>query len=269
LDLTGERTPLGALLGDLRRRRHLLLMLANRDFKAKYRSTNLGLAWAVALPLIQGTILALVFTHVVKINANTPSYPVFVLAGMATWVYLSSSVQAATTSIIDQSDIAGRIYFPRLFLPGMGVLAAAPGLLISLVLIVPIAATLHVAPSWHIIALPGAWLLAIWTVYAVGAPLAMLNVYFRDVKYFVVAALQALLYGSPIIYPLERLGDYKWILYLNPASGVIELMRWSFGVNGTDPLLLPVVGTLAWVVALTGVTVIVYARYERLACDRL
>jgi lipopolysaccharide transport system permease protein len=269
LDLTGERTPLGALLRDIRSRAHLLVMLANRDFKAKYRSTNLGLAWAVALPLIQGTILALVFTHVVKINANTASYPVFVLAGMTTWTYLSSSVQSATTSIIDQADIAGRIYFPRLYLPGVGVLASAPGLLISLVLIIPIEAILDITPSWHLVALPAAWLLAIWTVYAVGAPLAMLNVYFRDVKYFVVAALQALLYGSPIIYPLELLGDYEWILYINPASGVIELMRWSFGVNGSDPLLLPLIGTFTWIVTLTGVTLFVYARYERLACDRL
>jgi lipopolysaccharide transport system permease protein len=137
------------------------------------------------------------------------------------------------------------------------------------VLLIPIAALLGIAPSWHLIALPVAWLLAIITVYAVGAPLAMLNVYFRDVKYFVVAALQALLYGSPIIYPLELLGDYEWILYFNPASGVIELMRWAFEVNGRDPLLLPLVGTVSWIVVLTGVTLVVYAKYERLACDRL
>ncbi|HVX68599.1 MAG TPA: ABC transporter permease [Mycobacteriales bacterium] len=269
LDLTGERTPISVLLRDLRRQRHLLVMLANRDFKAKYRSTNLGLVWAVLLPLIQGTVLALVFTHVVHIQARTASYPVFVLAGMATWTYLSSSVQSATTSILDQSDIAGRIYFPRMFLPGVAILAAAPGLLASLIVVIPISVVLGVTPTWHFVALPLGWLLAVVTVYAIGAPLALLNVYFRDVKYFVVAALQALLYGSPVIYPLDLLGDYKAILYANPASGIIELVRWSFDVNGKDPVLAPLAGTAVWIIVMTGVTVIAYARQERLACDRL
>ena len=122
LDLTGERTPITVLVSSYVRDASLLRMLAARDFRSRYRSTRLGLVWAVLLPLIQASILAVVFTHLVRVQTSA-DYPVFVMVGMTTWTYLVSSVNNATTSIVDLSDIAGRVYFPRLFLPGMAVLA--------------------------------------------------------------------------------------------------------------------------------------------------
>jgi lipopolysaccharide transport system permease protein len=184
---------------------------------------------------------------------------------------MTQAVNNSTTSIVDLADIAGRIYFPRLFLPGMPVLAGVPGLLCGLLVIVPIGAILGVTPSWHLVALPLVGVLAASVAYSVGSLLALLNVYFRDVKYFVVAMLQALLYGSPIIYPLTLVPSHKLrvIISLNPGTGVIELARWCFDASGTDPLLVPLMTSLIATVVLAFVAVLAYSKYERLACDRL
>lgn len=268
LDLTGERTPIAALIRDAIRRRHLLPMLAARDFRGRYRGSALGIVWAVLLPIFQGTILAVVFSHLVRIKTTT-NYAAFVLVGMMTWTYLTSSVQLSATSITTQSDVASRIYFPRIYLSGMAVLSNAPALFIGLLTVVPIAAVLGVDPTWRLVGLPAAVLLSVMIGYSVGAPLALLNVYYRDVQYLVTAALQAMLYLSPVIYPMTKLGHYKDLLALNPATGPIELSRWSFNSNSGDPLALPVLASLAWVVLLTLLTAVTYSRHERLACDRL
>ncbi|HVT66048.1 MAG TPA: ABC transporter permease [Mycobacteriales bacterium] len=268
LDLAGDRTPIRALVRDIVRRRHLLPMLASRDFRARYRSSKLGITWAILLPLFQGTILAIVFSHLVRIQTTT-NYAAFVMVGMMTWTYLTSSVSLSATSITDQSDIASRVYFPRIFLSGMAVLANAPALFIGLVLVIPIAAILGVNPTWHLVTLPLAVLLSLLVGYAFGAPLALLNVYFRDVRYLIIAALQALLYLSPVIYPMTRLHHHMNLLAINPATGPIELARWSFNANNNDPLLVPILGSLVWIVGLAVVTAVSYSKHERLACDRL
>jgi lipopolysaccharide transport system permease protein len=270
LDLTGERTPVRELVGDYVRRVSLLRMLAARDFRSRYRSTRLGLVWAMLLPLIQGSILAVVFTHLVRVQ-TAASYPVFVLVGMTTWMYITSSVNNATTSIVDQSDIAGKVYFPRLYLPGMPILAGIPGLVAGLLVIIPIGAILGADPTWHLIAFPLVPVLAASVAYAVGSLLALLNVYFRDIKYFVIAALQALLYASPIIYPLTLIHNHtlRTVISLNPGAGVIELARWSFDASGSDPLAVPVLSAVAVTVVLAICSVFAYSKFERLACDRL
>jgi lipopolysaccharide transport system permease protein len=270
LELTGDHTSIRELVGDYKRQISLLRMLAERDFRSRYRSTRLGLVWAVLLPLIQGSILAFVFTHIVKV-ATTANYPVFVLVGMTTWTYLTTSVNNATTSIVDQADIAGRVYFPRLYLPGMPVFAGVPSLLSGLVVIVPIGAMLGDDPSWHICLLPLVAVAASLPAYAVGSLLALLNVYFRDIKYFVLALLQAMLYASPIIYPLKLIHNHELhiLASLNPGCGAIELARWTFHANGSDPLALPLISAGISTVVLSTCAVLVYSRFERLACDRL
>lgn len=268
LVLTGERTAVSDLLRDLGRRRTLLPMLAARDFRARYRSSTLGLAWAVLLPLLQGAVLAVVFTHFVRVR-TAAHYPVFVLVGMTTWTYMTVVVQTATTSIVDQADIAGRVYFPRLFLPGMSALAGVPGLFAGLIIIIPLAAGFGSDPTWHLIGIPVVCVLAFMLTYSAGAVLALANVYFRDVRYFIVAMLQALMYLCPIIYPLSLIHRHADLLALNPATGVIEFARWTFAVNGTDAVLLPMIATLSWIAVLIAVALLAFSRHERRACDRL
>ena len=267
LELDGRPTPVRVLLGDLFRARGLLTMLARQDFAARYRSAVLGLAWTVLLPLLQGGVLALVFTRVVKVSTPVP-YVGFVLVGMASWAYLSGALSAASTSIVDGGALATKIYFPRLVLPSVAPTSGLVGYAISLAVAVLIAVGLAGEVHAQLLLLPLAMVLAFLLVTVVSALAALLHVWFRDVRYVVTALLLVAFYGTPVIYPLSLAKGLRPLVVANPATGVIELTRWC--VFGRADSLLPAVAvTLAWTLVLGAVTIAAYSRHERTACDRL
>src|SRR3954451_7068135 len=115
LELTGSRTPVRVLLADLWQHRDLLAMLARQDYRSRYRSASLGLLWSIFLPLLQGLVIAIVFGKLIG-GGQAKVYIPYVVTGVTSFGYLSQSLTAASTSIVDQGAIAGRIYFPRLVL---------------------------------------------------------------------------------------------------------------------------------------------------------
>jgi lipopolysaccharide transport system permease protein len=267
LELDGRPIPFRAVLGDFLRARGLLTMLARQDFAARYRSAVLGLAWTVFLPLLQGAVLALVFTRVVKVSTPVP-YAGFVLVGMASWAYLNSSLATASTSIVDGGALATKIYFPRLVLPAVAPTSGLVGYAISM--LVAVALGLGLAGEVHVqlVLLPVAMALAFLLVMVVSALAALLHVWFRDVRYLISAVLLVAFYGTPVIYPLSLTKGLRPLVIANPATGVIELTRWC--VFGQADSLLPAVAvTLGWVLVLGAATVVAYSRLERTACDRL
>lgn len=255
------------LVTDLVRARSLVGMLARQDFAARYRSAVLGLAWTVALPLLQGVVLALVFTRIVKVQTEQP-YVAFVLVGIATWAYLNGSVSAASTSIVDGGQLATKLYFPRLVLPAVAPTSNLVGYAISMAvgLVVAVAQTGQVPVQ--VVLLPVAMALALVLALVVSAAAALLHVFFRDVRYLVTAILLVAFYGTPVIYPLELAGDLAPFVLANPATGVVQLTRWCvFGE--ADSLGIGLAWTLGWIAVLTVVVLRSYARHERTACDRL
>lgn len=267
LVLTGEATPVPQLLRGLARHWRLLPMLARQDFRARYRSASLGLLWSVALPLLQGVVLAAVFTRFVRIQTDVP-YPVFVLAGITTWSYLSASLTTASGAIVDTGGLASRIYFPRLLLPAIAPAANAVGFAIALGVVIVLLPFFDVALQPRLLLLPFAIALAALLVYACGALGALLHVYFRDTRYVVTAAVLILFYATPVIYPLELAGGLAPLLAVNPFTGVVQLVRWCL-LGRSDGLALPLLGTAGWLVVLLAVTALAYRRHERVAVDRL
>lgn len=267
LELDGSPTPVRILFRDLYRARSLVTTLARQDFAARYRSTALGLAWTVFLPLLQGIVLALVFTRVVKVH-TTENYAGFVLVGMASWAYLNSSLTTASTAIVDGGNLATKIYFPRLVLPSVapasGLIGYAISLGIAVLVSVALSGTVHV----QLLLLPVAMLLAFALVTLMSALAAILHVWFRDVRYGISAVLLIAFYATPVIYPLSLTKGLRPFVIANPATGIIELTRWC--VFGTaDSVLIAVAVTLLWTVLLGVATAQVYSRFERVACDRL
>ncbi|MDP9181932.1 MAG: ABC transporter permease [Actinomycetota bacterium] len=273
LDLRGERTPLGALLRDFWRHRDLVSMLARQDYRSRYRSASLGLVWAVTLPMLQGLVIAVIFSRLVG-SGSTKTYIPYVVAGVTAYSTFSSSLSSASTSIVDSAAIAGRIYFPRLVLPMVAPTANLPGLGISTALALAITLALGTGPSLWLLLLPTSivlsWLLAV----SAGALLAMLHVYSRDVRYLVQAGTLVMFYATPIIYALS--GDtgralpagLRPYVLANPATGLVQLNR--LAITGHADYVLPaVLVTLGWVVVLTGLTLAAYCSKERVACDRL
>jgi ABC-2 type transport system permease protein len=269
LDLHGESTPVRALIVELRRSWRLLPMLARQDFSARYRSAGLGVLWSVALPLLQGTVLAVVFTHVVRVNTGGVSYSVLVLTGINAWAYLSSSWTMGSTAIVDGAAIAGRVYFPRTLLAAVGPSANLVGYVVSNVVLIGLMAISGVSFSTTLLLLPVAMALAAAFVVLLSAVTAVLHVYFRDVRYVVSALLLVLFYATPIIYPMSFAhGALRMAVLANPATGVVQLSR--FAVFSTaDDLGVALMVTLVWVAGLSVAAALVYRRYERVAVDRV
>lgn len=267
LELTGEAVPVRVLLRDLRRRWRLLPMLARKDYRSRYRSASLGLAWSVFLPLLQGAVLAVVFTRFVRIPTEEP-YPVFILAGITTWSYFSQSLSAASTAIVDRGAVAGKLYFPRMILPGVPVLANSVGFAISMAVVVVLLPVFDVGITPRLLLLPLAMALTAVLAYALGALASVGHVYFRDIRYIVSAGVLVLFYATPVIYPPELAGHLRWALDLNPATGMIGLIRWCiFGeVAGLGRSLL---STAVWLLVLTAGVLLAFRRHERIAVDRL
>ena len=268
LDLRGEKTPARLLLRDLWRERGLLPMLAAKDFHARYRSASLGVLWSVFLPILQGAVLAIVFTKVVKIS--TPySYPVFVLSGMVTWSYFSSSLTTGATAIVDASAIASKVYFPRLILPAVPALANLPSYAISSGVVVLLMLALGVGISPAILLLPLAMALTVALAIALSALVTLAHVYFRDVRYVVQATLMVALYATPVIYPLDRAkGLRPLLIWGNPMTGAIQLVRYAV-FRQADSVGPAVLSSLVWLVVLSVAAVLAYRRHERVAVDRL
>lgn len=268
LHLTGEATPVRRLVAEFVRARALLLMLARHDFQARYRSASLGLAWSVLLPLIQGAVLAIVFTRIVKIDAGV-NYPIFILSGTTAWAYLSQSVTAGSTAIVDRGDIATKIYFPRMLLPAVPALAGGVSLMVSLAVALVLVPVFGAAAHVTLLLLPVAAVALAVLAILVAEICALLHVYFRDVRYLVTAIILVAFYATPIIYPLSRAKHLTGLVSANPATGVMQLVRFCFFGRAAGGLLVPLMWTCGWAIALTLAILAGFARYERVACDRL
>jgi ABC-type polysaccharide/polyol phosphate export permease len=274
LELAGERTPVGTLLRDLVRHRALLPLMARQDYSARYRSASLGLLWSVALPLLQGLVIAAVFSHLVG-GGRAKAYVPYVIIGISCWSYVSQSVSAAATSIVDSGAIAGRIYFPRLLLPAIPPTANLPAIGISLTFAEVIALATGHGLHWTLLLAPVV-VLASWALAVTGgAVLTMAHVYSRDVRYLVQAGIMVLFYAAPIIYSLSSAGGSRALpdslrpyVLANPGTGIVQLGRYAL-VGDADYIGTATAWLGGWIAFFTIVAVFVYARFERVSVDRL
>jgi len=270
LDLRGEITPVSALLADLWRRRGLILMLADKEFHSRYRSATFGVLWSVLLPLVQGAVMAVVFTHVVHISVgHGDSYPIYVMVGTVMWAYFSGTLTSGSTSLVDQGAIAGKVYFPRLILPAVSAVSNLPSFVISVLVTLGLMPLFGAAFKPQLLLLPVAMVLFGVLAVAISAICSVAHVYFRDVRYIVQAALMLLLYAAPVIYSLDQPhGILRTLITADPISGPLQLAHYA--VFGHAPSLVSALcATGVALVLLTVVTVAAYRRYERIACDRL
>ena len=271
LDLHGESTPIPVLLRDLVAHWRLLPMLASRDYRGRYRSASLGLAWSVLLPMLQGAVMAVVFTRFVRIQTEVP-YPVFVITGIVTWSYVNQSLATSSTSIVETGALAGRIYFPRLILPAVPIASNLISFAISMAVVVVLAFGFGANVGWPALLLPAAMAWASLLVYGIGSIGSLLHVYYRDTRYVVSATMLVLFYATPVIYPLtlvDRAPQFKPLIIANPMTGIVQLMRWCVLGQVDGGLAWPLVSTALWTVLLIGVGLLAFRRHERIAVDRL
>jgi lipopolysaccharide transport system permease protein len=270
--LTDQPASLRVLASDLWAARPLIAVLGRRNFFTRYRRASFGMAWAVGLPLVQATVMAIVFHYAVRIQV--PHYPVFVFTGLFAWTFFSSSLQAGSSAIVDNSGLCSRIYFPRAVMPIVSVTGNIYNFIVTIVILLIVASAFQIWPGFHTLLLIPAAILAVALSIAAALVLSAIQVFFRDVKYIIQASLTAWFYLTPVFYPLSFLREHnvpdalRLVVLLNPATGLVELFRKA--VYGADSeWATAVLVTVGWIAALTALAVWLHHRYDRLFTDLL
>jgi lipopolysaccharide transport system permease protein len=222
-------------LGELLRYRELFYVLTWRDVKVRYKQTFLGILWAILQPFTLMIIFSVFFGGLAKVPSDNAPYPIFVFSGLLFWNYFAAALTGASNSLADNESILKKIYFPRLFLPLSATITPLVDFLISLVILAGLMIYYQFTPTLAIILLP--FLIALTFVVAsgIGFFLSAINVVYRDIKYILPFFVQILFFLTPVIYPSTLVSpEHRWLLALNPMTGIIEAAR--SGVLGNRPI---------------------------------
>lgn len=215
--------------------RELLYFLTWRDIKVRYKQTALGIAWALLQPLMTTLIFWLFLNRMGRIPSDGLPYPLFSYTAMLPWSYISNSLAHASSSLMTNSHLVCKIYFPRIILPLSSVLSAMVDFLVAFCLLLVMLAFYRIHPSLErLLALPLLLLLTAATAFGAGAWLSALGARYRDVRFLVPFLIQTLLFVTPVIYPSSMIKPPWRLLYgMNPMLAPIEGFRWC--LLGTAP----------------------------------
>ena len=224
---------------DLWRYRELFYFLAWRDILVRYKQTAIGMAWALIRPFLTMVVFSIVFGQLAKLPSQGVPYPILVFTAMLPWQFFANSLSECSNSLITNSNLISKVYFPRLIVPTSAVVVSFVDFLISGMILLGLMAWYNFVPSWRILTLPLFIGVAFAASIGVGLWLASLNVEYRDFRYIVPFIVQFGLYISPVGFSSSVVPE-KWrLLYsLNPIVGVIDGFRWAI-LGGESYLYLP------------------------------
>lgn len=222
---------------DIWRYRELFLVLAWRDVAVRYKQTVIGILWALIQPLLTMIVFTVIFSKIAGLKSipNVP-YPLMVYVGLLPWQFFAGSLSGAANSLIENSNLISKIYFPRMVVPFAAIVVSFIDFLISFTILVGLLIYYNYLPSWQIIMLPIFVILGFLASLGPGLFITALNVKYRDFRYVIPFLIQFGLYISPIGFSSNNIpgGWYRLIYYLNPIVGVIDGFRWSiFGETST------------------------------------
>ena len=221
-----------AFFRELLRYRELFYFLAWRDILVRYKQTVIGIAWSVIRPLLTMLVFTVVFGRLARLPNEGVPYPILVFSAMLPWQYFANAMQESSNSLIAESRLISKVYFPRLIVPASSVIVSAVDFLISLALLGLLMLGYGFVPSWTLLFMPFFFLLATLAALGAGFWLSALNVKYRDFRYIVPFLVQFGLYVSPVGFSSSVVPERWRLLYsLNPMVGVIDGFRWC--VQGT------------------------------------
>lgn len=255
-------------LGELWEFRDVLLMLAWRDIKLRYKQTALGIVWVILQPLLAGAIFAVIFGRFAQLPSGGRPYVLFVFAGLLGWNLFANVVQRAGNSLVAEARLITKVYFPRLLVPCASAVAALVDFGVSLLVMIALLAWHGVWPGMGLLLLPV--VIALTLAFAVGVSLwiSALNVRYRDFMYALPFLIQIWMYASPVVYGLELFPE-RWRPWigLNPMAGLIEGFRRSLLGGESSWALLGMSAAIAAVFLVSGL--FFFRRVEREFADNL
>ncbi len=252
---------------ELRQYRDLFYFLIWRDIKGQYAQSVLGVGWAIIQPLFNMVVFTIVFGQLAKIDSDGVPYAIFSYTALVPWTYFSGALTASGTSLVNSASVLTKVYFPRLVVPIVPVLAKLVDFGIAFVILMGLMLWFQITPTVGVLMLPLLILLMMVAAAGIGMWLTALSVQYRDIKYGLNFGVQLLMYAAPVVYPASSVPAQFRLLYgLNPMAGVIEGFRSA--LLGTVPMpwdFLAMGSLSALVLFLTG---LVYFRYmERIFAD--
>ena len=217
-----------AWVKELIRYRELLYLLTWRDIKVRYKQTVFGAMWAVIQPLMTMVVFSLVFGKLAKVPSDGVPYPIFSFCALLPWQLFANATQQSGNSLVAQSTLLTKVYFPRVILPLSSVLAGCVDFAISFLVLMAMMVYYGIAPTWNAIYVPLFAVFAVITALSVGLWLSALNVKYRDVRYAIPFMTQFWMFASPVAYSTNSVPEAWRVVYcLNPMVGVIEGFRWA------------------------------------------
>ena len=211
---------------ELKEYRDLFYFLVWRDIKALYAQTILGFSWAVLAPLIQIVIFTIIFGKVAKLDTDGIPYFLYSTVAIIPWTYMSNALTASSQSLVTNSSMLGKVYFPRLIYPVISILSKLVDFIISLLILIPVMIYYNVVPTWNMLYLPLFILMMMVVPAAFGMWLSALAIRYRDVRFAMSFVIKLLIYTAPILYSASSIPqEYRLVYSLNPIVGVIEGYR--------------------------------------------
>ncbi len=214
--------------------RDLLLTLAGRDVKLRYKQTALGVSWVVLQPLLAAGIFSVVFGTIAKLPSGDVPYFLFSFAGLLGWNAFNGTLTKASACVVENAGLVSKIFFPRLILPLSTVFSTLIDFGVSLCMMAVLMICYGIAPTAAMLLIPVWLVLLVLLAVGLGLFTSALMVPYRDLRYVIPVLMQFLLYASPVAYSLSALREQgrvspkvlEW-LYFNPLSGLLEAFRWS------------------------------------------
>jgi lipopolysaccharide transport system permease protein len=243
---------------DLWRYRELFYFLAWRDILIRYKQTTVGVAWSLIRPFLTMLVLTVVFGKLGKMPSGGVPYPLLVMSGMLPWQFFSTALSESGNSLVGNSNLISKVYFPRLIVPASSVITSFVDFVITALFLVGLMFWYHFVPPVNILVLPLFVVLAFAASFGVGLWIAALMVKYRDFRFIVPFVVQFGLYASPV--PMlssvvsDRWGNMARAIYsLNPIVGVIDGFRWCLlGGENTifwPGLLVSILGTVVLIIS--------------------
>ena len=222
-------------LRELLRYKDLFYFLVWKEIKVLYKQTILGLTWAIIRPLFTMVIFSVVFGRLAKIPSDGVPYPIFAFVALVPWTYFSTAMTSSSNSLVGNTQLLTKVYFPRLIIPMTPVLSGLVDFGIAFVLLGGMMAWFRIIPTWNVVFLPFLMLLMICTASGIGMWLSALAIQYRDIRYAVPFLSQLLLYAAPVVWPVSLVPPgYRLVYGLYPIAGVIEGFRSA--LLGTNPM---------------------------------
>jgi lipopolysaccharide transport system permease protein len=268
-----QRNWLDLRLGELWRYKDLVLLFVRRDFVAAYKQTILGPLWYLIQPLLTTLTFTVIFGAIAKLPTDGLPQFLFYLSGTVIWTYFADCLTKTSNTFVQNANLFGKVYFPRLAVPVSILISNLITFLIQFGLFIAFAAFFalrgaDIHPNWLWVALsPALVLMMAGLGLGFGVIISALTTKYRDLRFLVTFGVQLLMYATPVIYPVSSIPEqFRWLILANPLTPIVEAFRYAFlGAGTVDPGHL--LYALAFMLAAVVVGSLVFNRVEATFMD--